>query len=256
MTPPVLAFFNNKDGVGKTSLVYHMAWMMASKGIGVVVGDLDPQVNLTASFLDESTLEEILYPGFPSADRHRTIYGSLQPLIDGTGDITEPELIELNERLAVLPGDLELCGFEDELSSQWPDCSAGKPRAFRVISAFWRLMMRAASNRGADVVLVDVGPNLGAINPASLVAADHVVAPLAADLFSVQGMENLGPTLRRWRSEWSDRRPSTGPPCSKGEATYSGFGSQGAVTGGAVTRCRRAGVAMSVRRSERSPCPR
>lgn len=205
MTAPVLAFFNNKGGVGTTSLVYHMAWMMASKGIGVVVGDLDPQANLTASFLDEGTLEEILYPDIPSADQHRTIYGSLQPLIEGTGDVTDPALIELNERLAVLPGDLALSGFEDELSSQWPDCLDGKPRAFRVISAFWRLLTRAAANRAADVVLVDVGPNLGAINRAALVSADHVVVPLAADLFSVQGMENLGPTLTRWRREWNER---------------------------------------------------
>ena len=47
-----LAFFNNKGGVGKTSLVYHLAWMFADHGIPVLAADLDPQANLTAMFLD------------------------------------------------------------------------------------------------------------------------------------------------------------------------------------------------------------
>ena len=54
----------------------------------------------------------------------------------------------------------------------------------------------------ADVVLIDVGPNLGAINRAALLAADFVVVPLAADLYSLQGLRNLGPTLRQWRKQW------------------------------------------------------
>lgn len=206
MNVPVLAFFNNKGGVGKTSLVYHVAWMMARKNMNVVVADLDPQANLTASFLDEETLESVLYPGISSDSQSAgTIYSSLKPLVSGTGDVADAELVELNERLALLPGDLALSGFEDELSGQWSGCLDGKERSFRVISAFWRLMMRAAESRSADLVLVDVGPNLGAINRSALVSADQVAVPLAADLFSVQGMENLGPTLNRWRREWDER---------------------------------------------------
>lgn len=53
MTVPVVAFFNNKGGVGKTSVVYHLAWMMESRRLRVVAADLDPQANLTAVFLDE-----------------------------------------------------------------------------------------------------------------------------------------------------------------------------------------------------------
>lgn len=86
-----------------------------------------------------------------------------------------------------------MSGFEDELSTQWPLCLDGKERASRIISAFWRVFPRAAESRSADVILVDVGPNLRAIIRSALVAADHVAVPLAADLFSVQGTENLGP---------------------------------------------------------------
>ena len=57
MTIPVVAFFNNKGGIGKTSLVYHLAWMYADQGISVLAADLDPQANLTAAFLEEDRLE-------------------------------------------------------------------------------------------------------------------------------------------------------------------------------------------------------
>ena len=54
-------------------------------------------------------------------------------------------------------------------------------------------------------MLVDVGPNLGAINRAALIAANYVSIPLAPDIYSLQGLRNLGPTLRRWRQEWAER---------------------------------------------------
>ncbi len=57
----------------------------------------------------------------------------------------------------------------------------------------------------AELALVDVGPNLGALNRAALLACDWVVVPLGADLFSLQGLRNMGPTLRDWRIGWHDR---------------------------------------------------
>lgn len=65
---------------------------------------------------------------------------------------------------------------------------------------------RFAACLAACLVLLDVGPNLGALNRAALVASDVVVVPLAADLFSLRGLRNLGPTLREWREGWRSRR--------------------------------------------------
>ena len=65
MSVPVLTFFNNKGGVGKTSLVFHLAWMFAEMGKRVVAIDLDPQANLTSAFLPEETLEELWDPQEP-----------------------------------------------------------------------------------------------------------------------------------------------------------------------------------------------
>ena len=111
-----------------------------------------------------------------------------------------------HERLSLIVGDLSLSSAEDELSSQWPGCLDRQPRAFRVISALWRIMQKAAATDGADIILVDVGPNLGALNRAVLVATDYVAVPLAADLYSLQGLRNLGPTLKTWRDGWAERR--------------------------------------------------
>jgi cellulose biosynthesis protein BcsQ len=197
-----VAFFNNKGGVGKTSLVYHLAWMYADLGLSVVAADLDPQANLTSMFLDDERLEE-LWTGGRS---RQTVFGALQPLLEGTGDVSTPHVEEAAPGLGLVVGDLALSAAEDELSSQWPDCLDRKPRAFRVLSALWRALRLAAKETEAVLVLVDVGPNLGAFNRAALVTADFVVVPLAPDLYSLQGLRNLGPTLRRWRGEWKERR--------------------------------------------------
>lgn len=208
MNTTIIAFFNNKGGVGKTSLVYHLAWMYSDLGFRVVAADLDPQANLTSAFLDEERLEELWLQG----NHLNTIFGCVQPLIRAVGDIAEPHLEYINDQrsllvsdLALLVGDLSLSGFEDQLSEVWPKCMDGDERAFRVISAFWRMMQKTAVVHKADVILMDLGPNLGAINRAALIAADYVVVPLSPDLFSLQGLRNLGPTLRRWRENWKDR---------------------------------------------------
>jgi cellulose biosynthesis protein BcsQ len=100
---------------------------------------------------------------------------------------------------------MALSKFEDDLSAVWPKCQDGDERAFRVMSAFWRVMQLGATSYEADVVLIDLGPNLGAINRAALIASDFVVIPLGPDLFSLQGLRNLGPTLRSWHKGWNER---------------------------------------------------
>ena len=196
-----IAFFNNKGGVGKTSLVYHLAVMYAEIGISVVAADLDPQANLSTMFLDEDRLEEL----WPDGGRRQTILGAVAPILSGLGDIDEPHLEEINPNCGLVVGDLGLSRFEARLSAAWPACLDGDEAAFRTQSAFHRTILKAAEMHDADAVLIDVGPNLGAINRAAIIAADFVVVPLGPDLFSLQGLRNLGPTLRDWRREWRDR---------------------------------------------------
>ena len=143
MSATVLTFFNNKGGVGKTSLVYHLSWMLAEMGQRVVACDLDPQANLTAAFLDEDALEALWGDDAPATAS--TIYQCIQPLT-AVGDLRKPALQQITGRLALLPGDLALSGFEDQLSSEWPKSlgSANLYRPFRVLTAFWQVAQLGA----------------------------------------------------------------------------------------------------------------
>ncbi len=191
-----IAFFNNKGGVGKTTLVYHLAHMLPRLGYPSVAVDLDPQANLTSAFFDEPALEDLW------TNEDATVLSCVKPILDGTGDIREPAPIRLTNRLSLVAGDLGLSRFEDKLSASWPGGYNDDPAALRTTSAFHRIIRQAATVAEAVVALIDVGPNLGAINRAALLAADFLVIPLAADLFSLQGLRNLGPTVIAWRQQW------------------------------------------------------
>ena len=197
-----IAVLGSSGGVGTTSLVYHLAWMYTRLDYNVVVADLDTQANLTGIFLGDDALEALW-----ADDRgDGTIYTSLRPLLDGTGDVTMPRVTEPVPGIGLVAGDILLAGAEDELSIQWSEGLDGKPGAFRVLSGLRRVLRSAADRVAADLVLVDVGPNLGALERAVLVCADHVVVALAPEPRSLRGLRNLGPALRRWRREWSERR--------------------------------------------------
>jgi cellulose biosynthesis protein BcsQ len=201
-TIPVLTFFNNKGGVGKTSLIYHLAWMFSSLRKRVVIVDIDPQCNLTAAFLEDDELDQIWNGQTAGA----TMYQCVRPLT-GVGDIEDPVLKKMENDLYLLPGDIALSSYEDTLSNEWPNSMGDHNlyRPMRILTSFWQVMQKAASKVAADLVLVDIGPNLGAINRSVLLATDFVVIPLGADLFSLQGLHNLGPTLRSWKNLWKKR---------------------------------------------------
>ena len=202
MSTSILTFFSNKGGVGKTSLVYHLAWMYASLRKRVVVADLDPQANLTAAFLIEEHIEEL----WNTQEVGSTIYHCVKPLTS-VGDIIEPQLRNIDTNLYLIPGSVELSSFEDALSNEWPVSMGDNNlyRPMRILSSFWHVIQMAAKKVQADIILVDIGPNLGAINRSVLLASDYVAIPLGTDLFSLQGLKNLGPTLKSWKSLWNKR---------------------------------------------------
>src|SRR5690606_21181189 len=121
----------------------------------------------------------------------------------GKGDVLPPKMIDVAPGLWLLPGHLSLSRFEQTLAEEWPKTMApDNERALDVTTALDLLSNLAAERVSADVLLVDVGPSLGALNRAALLACDHVIVPLAPDLFSLQGLENVGPTLEEWRTHW------------------------------------------------------
>lgn len=203
----IVTFFNNKGGVGKTTLVYHTAWMMSELGYRVLVVDLDPQSNLTAAFLSSERMEEI-YIGETS---ELTILHSLKPVIEGEPFIS-PHIEEISEKISLIPGDLALSAVEDNLSDAWTKCLNGDAYAFKVTSIFNSIIEDSVARINPDLVLVDIGPNLGALNRSVLIATDYIIIPVAPDLFSLQGLKNIGETLTKWRLEWGERATKNPKP--------------------------------------------
>jgi cellulose biosynthesis protein BcsQ len=205
-----IAFFNNKGGVGKTTLVYHLAWMFRELGLSVVAADLDPQSNLTSFFLTDAQIAEL----WDGNSLPGTVLACVKPLIERLGDIREPVAVDCSG-IGLLAGDLGLSVFEDRLAQAWPagfdPTEANRFDAFRVTTAFSRLIQIAGATRNADIAVIDVGPSLGALNRAALIAADYVVVPLGADLFSLRGLRNLGPALRNWRESWQEMMKRSAP---------------------------------------------
>lgn len=195
-----LLFFNNKGGVGKTTTVYHVAWMLSELGKKTVAIDLDPQSNLTSMFLSSERLEDVYENNLPV-----TILDSINPVL--SGDPYNPVHVEeINDNLGLIMGNLSLSTFEDSLSDAWLKCLNGDIYSFRLTSLFNTIIHDAANQFDAEYILTDVGPNLGAINRAVTISSDFMIMPVAPDLFSLQGIKNLGTTLNTWKKQWDQRK--------------------------------------------------
>jgi chromosome partitioning protein len=206
-----VALVNNKGGVGKATLTFNIAHMLARKGLRTVALDYDPQCTLSEIFLADQDLEEIWEEdeasdhGGTAGRRGRTVADCIEPVRRGMGDIQEPELILVAEDLWLLPGHLDLGRFEQTLAEEWPHARGhDNERALRVVTALARLASMAAHKVDADILLIHVGSSLGALNRAALLACDAVVVTLAPDLFSLPGLASMGATLKEWRTDWSD----------------------------------------------------
>ncbi|MGH7239973.1 MAG: ParA family protein [Candidatus Saccharimonadales bacterium] len=168
--------------------------------MGIKTIDLDPQSNLTSMFLSAERLEEIYNHSLPL-----TILDAINPIVNGDPAIPV-HLEEINDHLMLIPGNLALSTFEDTLGIAWLKCLNSEVYSFRITSIFKTIIDEAAKRFEAEVVLIDVGPNLGAINRAVSISSDNIVISVASDLFSLQGIKNLGTTLALWKTQWNQRK--------------------------------------------------
>jgi len=191
----IFSIFNNKGGVGKTTYLYHITHYLASEGKKVLVVDLDSQANFTSYALDDDSIEE-------QWDKGNSILKVTEPLIRGLGDFSQVKPYKITENLFLTLGHLGLGAFEDFLGDTWTSAKGGDERAIRVQSAIFRYILWATKEVSADIAFIDLGPNLGALNRCSLTASDYFIVPVAPDLFSLKGIENLGNKLVLWKKEW------------------------------------------------------
>jgi cellulose biosynthesis protein BcsQ len=194
-----LAFFNNKGGVGKTTLSCNLASLIAEKsGITVLYVDCDPQCNATQLLLEDDVWGEI----FASKQRsvNRTLLRAFRHIRAGDSTVDTSLAIVQSERFGidVLPGHPGLSTLEDKLSTSWLDFKGGELGAAR--RCLWaRYLIEAVDH---DLVVFDVGPSLGALNRSVLLGCESFVTPMAADLFSLYALDNIADWIESWLREY------------------------------------------------------
>ncbi len=199
-----IALFNHKGGVGKTTLAINIAGGLVDMGKTVLLVDADPQCNISSFFLPESTLDQILGES-SEAESGGTVWSAVKPVVMGIGDVAEIPVHAVateTKRLLLAVGDVLLSAYEEELPAAWTDSFARKPRGYAVMGALHKAVSLLASKHKVDVVLFDVGPNVGPLNRTIMLGCDAFITPVAPDLFSLRALSSVGSAVGRWIQDW------------------------------------------------------
>ena len=196
-----LVFFNNKGGVGKTTLAFNTAVEFANMGYKTILVDLDPQCNLTRLALGEEYYDNTLF-----SHSSKTIYDILEGVIVGGKDINLDFDLEpakgAKENLFLIRGDMRLSEYENLLSTGFNSAAAGQQLGYFQTSAIDRILRHKGLDEQIDIFVIDTSPTLGLLNRVILLGCDYFVVPLMPDALSLQGIENLGNMLEKWKLDW------------------------------------------------------
>ena len=217
-----IAVFSNKSGVGKTTLTYHLGCALAELGHKTLLVDLDPQSNLTLFGLDAEQLhniwetEDAFIEDFAEArDRKpprefeaiagdvRSIHFLLKPAEDGTDapeSLAKP--LKLRDKLGLIPGRLSIHTYEDKIAGRWEAVYRGELLAIRTVTQIRSFCEVYAEKHDYDYVVIDTSPSLGALNKAIISTVDGFLIPCMPDMFSLYGIQNIGKSLKRWKSDF------------------------------------------------------
>ena len=167
----ILAFANQKGGVGKTTTAIHLAAAVAERHYRVLLVDMDPQGNLASGL------------GIRKTDVKNTVYHAL------IGKCApEDAIVPTNvEKLSLMPSHLSLVGVEAELSGT-------EGRTSRLSS-----VLSALSER-FDYIFIDCPPSLSLLTVNALVAANAVLVPMTCDFYALEGLSQLTISLKKVRS--------------------------------------------------------
>jgi len=193
-----IVFFNNKGGVGKTTLACNLvSFMNMHKGKRVLLVDADPQCNATQAMLTDEQCEAIYLSDNGGV---KTLYSYLKPLEMGEPEVELPsEPVKGKENrfhTDLIPGHPNMSVIEDKLSDAWSDVRARDVGGYRITN--WCHQLLQSLEGQYDIVVFDVGPSLGALNRSIILACDFIVTPFGCDIFSLLGIRNISEWIRKW----------------------------------------------------------
>src|SRR3982750_5018057 len=165
----IIAITNQKGGVGKTATASNLAAALASKGRKALLVDLDPQANSSMSFLDIHDLRISVYDALTDDQIHL------------------PDVVRPAEKIASLyiaPSTIALAKIEAKLIGELDSHYRLKDEVQRVQEDY-------------DYIIIDTPPTLGIITVNALVAATHVLIPIQASYFALEGTDDLLETIEK-----------------------------------------------------------
>jgi cellulose biosynthesis protein BcsQ len=217
----IISVFNNKGGVGKSTLSFHLSHALAEQGVKTLMIDLDPQSNLTLQCISPEELEKLwteeepFIEDFQSAledsgitfedfvKQPRSIHCLLKPIEDGVYEsFSLGAVYRINDHLGLIPGRLSLHTYEDKIAKSWSEAFMGDPQALRLLTSIRNLCIEAAEKYGYEVAIIDTSPSLGVLNRVIISTSTGFFVPCMPDMFSTFGITNIGHALRTWKSQF------------------------------------------------------
>lgn len=198
-----VAMFNNKGGVGKTTLTCNLASFIAMNfNKKVLVVDCDPQCNSTQLIMGVENSAGLYLDPNPTIS---TIKDVLQPIEDGDSTInTDLTFLKSSDNrfgVDLLPGHPYFAIIEDRLGVAWGQLRGRDRQGFRQTN--WNTLLCNYLEDKYDLVMFDLGPSLGSINRSVLMGCQHFLTPLGSDVFSIIGVKNISSWLNNWIDDYN-----------------------------------------------------
>ncbi|MBN3899929.1 MAG: AAA family ATPase [Nostoc sp. NOS(2021)] len=199
----IISIFNNKGGVGKTTILWNLADAIARKEKRVLMVDFDPQCNLSLAVLGTDTFTKTLPT--QNVPYGTTIRAYLQRFLQNTGgfEFFSHKGPHTHSNAEIIAGDFWLNVYSESLSVG-SDLLTGTGVAKYVVL---RDLIDFANKRNGvedsyDYALIDLPPSFGALVRAALYSSDYFIVPCTSDTFSAYCVGLIGEMLPGFFQDW------------------------------------------------------